>query len=354
MTEESWVYSSGAWNSIKEVWVRGSSSWQEVQSGWLYDGSTWQQIFNFDTTGPSAPTSASATWLGAGGTPECRVTWTQPSTADFSYSKLERSVYSGGVWSSWSFISNYSGGAGSSRTYNDYSVSLFAYTVHSAVNQASNPHRYRITPYDTRGNEGTPTIVESKGYGDSVTRGFLQSPYYRNAVSSASWLDAPGEYVWTSGVSQGYQQTWNRRRFGFYFYNSATNWNLNVTSADIHLYRLSGQGVNNFIPAYLHTSSATSLDAFFGVNPLSPNLIQNAADPQGSFKYDTNATAPLNAAWADAIMSGASTSIVLDEEKNFADSGFGYSTGYSHWGDHNFDVFLGIVFSGTIRIYHTG
>lgn len=347
MAEETWAYDGSNWRLVRDLWVRDGGSWREVESGWLHNGTSWNQIFNYDTTGPAAPTSVSATWGGAGATPYCYVYWVQPSDSDFSYTQLQRSLDNG---ASWSYVANYYGNAGAALAYTDYNVSLGAYSVHNAINQASAIHTYRLIPYDTRGNVGSPAQVQSKGQGDSVARGFLQSPYYRNAVGNASWLTS-GE-GWVGGTSQGYQQAWNRRRFGHYFYDSATNWNLNVTSAGISLYRFGGAGINVGIPAYLHTSTANIGHVLNGVDPIAN--IQNGADPQGSYSYDTNAIAPLNAGWADAIMTGAHTSIVLDEETYDTYGGYGYSYAYSNWGNYNTDTGFGVIFSGTLVIYHTG
>jgi hypothetical protein len=348
MAEETWAYDGSNWRLVRDLYLRESGAWREVESGWLYNGTSWKQIFNYDTTGPAAPTSTSATWGGAGATPYCYVYWVQPSDADFSYTRLERSLDNG---SSYSFIANYFGNAGAALAYTDYNVSLFSFTFHSALNQASAGHTYRLTPYDTRGNAGTPAIVQSKGQGVNVYRGFLQSPYYRNATGSASWLE--GDNSWTSGVSQGYQGSpWFRRRYGHFFYdNTAVYFNLNVTSAGIQLIRYSGAGINVGIPAYLHTSSAGTA-AIFGGSPV--GSIQNAADPQGSFLYNDNETAPINGGWANAIMTGSSKSIVLDEETYSTYGGYGYSYGYSNWGNHEADAGFGVIFSGTLIINHTG
>ena len=348
MAEETWAYDGSDWRLVRDLYLRESGAWNEVESGWLYNGTSWKQIFNYDTTGPSAPTSTSATWGGAGATPYCYVYWVQPSDADFSYTRLERSLDGG---ASYSFIANYSGNAGVALAYTDYNVTLGAYQVHSVINQASAGHTYRLIPYDTRGNAGTPAVVQSKGQGDNVYRGFIQSPYYRNANGSGTWSTS-SPVGWLDGVSQGWQQPWTRRRFGHYFYESGVNWNFNVTSAGIHLYRFSGAGINTGIPAFLHTSTATNVTRFFGTNPI-PD-ISTGADPQGSYVYDTNAVAPLNAGWADDIMRGHRTSIVLDEETESPAGGYSYSANYSNWGDHNFNVFLNIVFGGTLVINHTG
>jgi hypothetical protein len=349
MAEETWTYDGSNWRLVRDLWVRESGAWREVESGWLYNGTSWKQIFNYDTTGPSAPTSASATWGGAGATPHCYVYWVQPSDADFSYTRLERSLDGG---ASWSFIANYSGNAGVALAYTDYNVTLGAYQVHSVINQASAGHIYRMIPYDTRNNQGTIAYAYSTGQNDPANyRGFIQSPYYRNANGSGTW-STNSPVGWLDGVSQGWQQPWTRRRFGHYFYESGVNWNFNVTSAGIHLYRFSGAGINTGIPAFLHTSTATNATRFFGVNPI-PD-IRTGADPQGSYVYDTNAVAPLNAGWAYDIMWGHRTSIVLDEETTSPASGYSYSANYSNWGDHNFNIFLNIIFGGTLVINHTG
>lgn len=354
MAEETWVYDGSSWRLVRDLWVRdqvsGVTSWREVQEGWVYTGSAWKQIFNYDTTGPSAPTSVSATWggAGAGNTPYCYVYWVQPNDADFSYTRLERSLDGG---SSWSFIGNYYGSAGAALAYTDYNVSLFPYTFHSVLNQASAGHIYRMIPYDTRGNQGTIAVVYSKGQGVNAYRGFLQSPYYRNATGGATWLE--GDNSWTDGISQGYQgDPWFRRRYGHYFYdNTSTFHNLNVTSAGIQLVRFSNFGVNIGIPAYLRTSSAGAL-AVFGGSPVAN--IQTGADPQGSFLYNDNEQAPISGSWANQIMTGYSSSIVLDEETYSTYGGYGYSYGFSDWGNYNTDAFFNVVFSGTLVINHTG
>jgi len=287
MAEETWTYDGSNWRLVRDLWVRESGAWREVESGWLYNGTSWKQIFNYDTTGPSAPTSASATWGGAGATPYCYVYWVQPNDADFSYTRLERSLDGG---ASWSFIANYSGNAGVALAYTDYNVTLGAYQVHSVINQASAGHIYRMIPYDTRNNQGTIAYAYSTGQNDPANyRGFIQSPYYRNANGSGTWSTSQ-PVGWLDGVSQGWQQPWTRRRFGHYFY----------------------------------------------------------------YVYDTNAVAPLNAGWAYDIMRGHRTSIVLDEETTSPASGYSYSANYSNWGDHNFNIFLNIIFGGTLVINHTG
>ena len=349
MAEETWAYDGSSWKLVRDLYVRDLGVWKEVEEGWVYTGSAWKQVFNYDTTGPSAPTSTSATWGISGSTPYCYAYWVQPNDADFSYTRLDRSLDGG---SSYSFIGNYYGNAGGALAYTDYNVALGNYHVHSVLNQASAVHTYRLTPYDTRGNAGTPAVVQSKGQGVNAVRGFLTSPYYRNPTGSASWLE--GDDVWEAGVSQGYQQAWNRRRYGHYFYDSVysnTYHNLNVTSAEIRLYRYSGAGINTGIPAYLHTSDAGILD-IFGGSPV--GSIENAADPQGSFFYNDNEDAPIYGPWADAIMTGDSKSIVLDEETYSTYGGYGYSYGYSNWAASDVDLGFGVLFGGTLVINHTG
>lgn len=349
MAEETWTYDGSSWRLVRDLYVRDNNVWKEVEEGWVYTGSAWEQVFNYDTAGPSAATSTSATWGGGGGTPYCYVYWVQPNDADFSYTRLERSINGG---SSYSFIGNYYGSAGGALAYTDYNVTLNAYTFHSVLNEASAGHIYRLIPYDTRGNQGTIAYVYSKGQGVNVHRGFIKSPYYRNATGSASWLE--GDNTWESGVSQGYQQPWNRRRYGHYFYDGVYSnlyHNLNVTSAGIQLQRYGGAGINTGIPAYLHTSSAGIL-SIFGGSPV--GSIQNGADPQGSFFYGDNELAPFYAPWANAIMTGASNSIVLDEETYSTYGGYGYSYGYSIWAPSDADLFYNVVFGGTLVINHTG
>jgi hypothetical protein len=351
MAEETWVHDGSSWRLVRDLWVRSGTSWREVEEGWLYNGTSWKQVFNYDTTGPSAPTSPSATWGGAGATPFCSVYWVQPNDADFSYTRLERSLDGG---ASWSFIANYSGNAGVALAYTDYNVTLSAYQVHSAINQASVGHIYRMIPYDTRNNQGTIAYAYSVGQNDPANwRGFIQSPYYRNATGSATW-STNQPVGWIDGVSQGYQSPWNRRRYGHYFYdNTSTFWNFNVTSAEIQLYRKSGSGIGAAgVSAYLHPSSASGVSVFTGANPI--GNIQSGASVQGSFGYNQNGWVPFPGGWAYQIMNGTSSSVVLDEETTNTYLDYGYSRHYSQWEVHTYNVFLNIIFSGTLAIYHTG
>ena len=347
MTYETDVYASGAWRPTTEISVRVGTSWKEVQEGYVYAAGAWKQIFNYDLTGPTAPTGVSATWgINVFTAPYCSLNWTQPTSPDLSYTRVEKAL----LYGEYSFLENVSGSG--AKQILDYGVTLSPYTIHHPSNFASSAHVYRLTPYDTRGNAGTAAIVVSKGQGSAIERGFIQSPYYVNPSASADWQDGNG--VWISDVvNQGYQTVFgNGRRFGHYFYDDRQQAGLNVTWSDIFLKRFSGAGINTGIPAMLHTSSAGAAFPFLGSNPV--GAIQNAAHASGSFSFDTTAWANFPTSWGQNLMNGTSDSIVLDAEQTSDNTGQGYSSYYSNWAPYNYDLAFGVLFGGSLRLTHTG
>jgi hypothetical protein len=349
MPSEFSVYDSGAWKSIYDAHVYVGSGWSRVQNAYVHDGTNWRTFYNYDITGPVAPANLLARWSNAYGV-GCYVTWNQPTDADFSYSLLQKSTNGG---ASYTTIATKTQGPGVFCDYLDYGVTLGAYTVHNAVNQAStSPHYYRVVPYDDKGNQGTPAVAGSTSMAGGAIRGYLSSPYYYNSNGSASYLW--GNNAWASGVSQGYQDVFsNGRRFGHFFYDNSTAHTLSVSSAGILMKRKSGAGINNGIPVGTRGSYA-DLGYIFPttVNPV-PALATGTTF-SGAFSWGTTDWATVDAGVATQIVANGYNSVVIDAEQDSVDTGYGYSSYYSTWEDQTVDLFNNILFGGTLRIYHSG
>jgi hypothetical protein len=349
MPSEFSIYDAGAWRSIYDTHVHTGGGWSRVQNGYVWTGSAWSNFYNYDITGPGAATNLLARWSNGYGV-ACYVTWNQPTDADFSYSLLQKSTNTG---ASWETVATRTQGPGVFCDFLDFGVTLGAYTVHNAVNQAStSPHYYRVLPYDDKGNLGTIVTAGSTSMAGGAIRGYLSSPYYYNSNGSASYLW--GNNDWASGVSQGYQDVFgNGRRFGHFFYDNSTSHTFEVSSASILMRRKSGAGINNGIPVGTRGSYA-GLEYIFPttVNPV-PALATGTIF-SGAYSWGTTDWATVGADVAAQIVANGYNSVVIDAEQNSVNTGYGYSSYYSSWDDQTVDLFANILFGGTLRIYHSG
>lgn len=337
MPSEFSIYDSG-WKSIYDAHVRVGTEWKRIEDGWVYTSGGWKQFFVYDITGPGAAGSLQARWFNGFGV-SCYVSWTQPTATDLDYTLLQKSTNGG---STWTTIATKSEGPGVAVSYADTAVTLSAYTVHNAANQASAIHKYRVIPYDTRGNVGTSVSTDSTSYNGGVARGYLSSPYYFNSSDSQSWL--AGNAYWAAGVSQGYQTSFgNGRRYGHFFYDNSTSHTLNVDNAQIAMKRGSAFGNNSAIPVGTRGSTAASASG----DPV-PSLVGGTTF-SGSYVYGTFDWATVSADNAQYIVANLFNSIVIDAEQTSGNN----SSYFSDWADHLTYIGYGVS-GGALRIYHTG
>lgn len=267
------VDGAGTWQNVTDMRVQSAGNWERVQKAMVVDDNgLWVPTFIYDNTGPSAPTSLSTDWVWVNSTGSyCVVNWTQPTDADFSYSKVYvnkqyTTTQTTGTLaaSAWTEIATVSG-AGAKSINDTTGVTTYSYTVDGA-NLGSNIHYYRIIPFDVRNNPGTPAYIGSSGQGSTTVRGIRSSPYWVNSGGSRTYRDGDwrtdtavddssgGFSRVAQGKASGSTLGWS---WGFWWYpNRPTS--LNITKADILMGRQTATGSSSAVGPRFRLSGAPS------------------------------------------------------------------------------------------------
>lgn len=162
MPSNIFVNVAGNWHAAgqgsKGIFVKVSGSWRQVSNGYVHVGGVWRRDYFSDNAGPGLPTGYFSDFVNGG---QCRLTWTNPGDADFSYMHTECYLpgYSAPVW-----VQDVHGSAGG---------------TYSVINTANNPYyqiqSWFLTPYDSNGNAGATIGLNSMDH-TGAARGRTPSP----------------------------------------------------------------------------------------------------------------------------------------------------------------------------------
>lgn len=348
---ELYVHNGTTWKTTKDIKVNVAGTWRRVNTGYVRDGSTWREFYKYDSTGPTAVTSSQAKWNNTYG-PRCYVSWYQPNVSDFSYSLLERSV--GGA--AYTTIGTYGGSPASYQQYIDTSVTLSNYWDHG-LNQASAIHYYRVTPYDNRGNAGTPTIVSSTGQNSSVVRGYLTSPY--KVYPSYVYTYFSGPATWASGAAyQGYTSFLGlEESFGTFFYDTNRRTGLNISASSVLLHRDTSTGIDDPLGAAMWLSKSSGVTVFVNGSPASDRLTTGTVSTLMAKGGTVFGSIPTS--WASALMNSttvggytpSSIQLYTGETENYGF--FAHSLFHAGFDGLNYEDGFG-NYGGTLFLTHSG
>ena len=244
------------------IYVRDGGVWTQADFAYMKVDGVWQLAYVSDATGPGAPTSATATWNGAG----LRVAWTNPVDSDFSHVAM----YITPGNQPYMIIGNFTGSPGQAKTYDftSYILDNLVYTV-------------QLVPYDTNGNAGTSIMFSSMSW-TGAARGRTPLSTYIDPIDSGTWRNGH----WRTDVSplvsvyQGIDGIGTNT--GAYFYGTQFYDKLRgatISGATIEVYRVNGIGYGSNRSAGLWTSTCTSkasdpnvgLENYFASNVMSVN-----------------------------------------------------------------------------------
>jgi len=207
------VKDGGTWREIVDgPAVKVSGTWRNIDFGYVKVSNDWKEFYVRDQTGPVAVTSATVTWNNG----DAVVAWTNSSDADFDHVVISRirNPYAGSSAYLDGNVATVSGSSSQAKSWTDTNI-LDNYMV----------YRYRITPYDARGNAGTPLNVDSMAW-TGTARGRTPSPITIGPTDSGTWRGTgwrSDSYVQsaTGTYTQVYQgSTSSGENYGFYFYGT--------------------------------------------------------------------------------------------------------------------------------------